>query len=291
MRRFVSRIPITKGWSGDEKFKVTDEAGIPCLLRYPAKGDLSVHTDSFEKMKRVEALGVPMCRPIEIGEDNGRVYLLQSWVDGEDAEEACPRLSYEERYACGYEAGEALRAIHTIPAPAEQEPWQERYSRKLDRKLEGYAACPLKYDDDERILALIAGRRHLIESRTEQSYHHGDYHIGNWMLDKDGHVVVIDFNRADYGDPWEEFNRIVWTAQASPAMASGQVDGYFGGEAPEEFWLMLTLYIAANTLSSLYWAIPFGEKEIAVMRRQAAEILGWYDGFRRIVPSWYRSRK
>ena len=74
-------------------------------------------------------------------------------------------------------------------------------------------------------------------------------------------------------------------------MASGQVDGYFPDGAPEDFWRLLTLYIASNTLSSLYWALPFGEKEIETMRRQAAEILEWYDGFRRIIPSWYRAGK
>ena len=291
MRRFVSRVPIEKGWSGDEKFRVTDEEGVSYLLRFPAKGDAAQYAELFETMRRIEALGVPICRPIELGEENGRVYLVTSWVDGEDAEDACPRLSEAEQYRCGCEAGEALRRIHTIPAPAGQEAWPARYSRKIDRKLANYAACPLKYDGGERFIRHISDFRHLLAGRTEQCFQHGDYHIGNWMLDRDGRVVVIDFSRMDYGDPWEEFNRIVWTAQASPAMASGMVDGYFPEGAPEDFWRLLSLYIASNTLSSLYWAIPFGEKEIATMRRQAAEILGWYDGFGRLIPSWYQAGK
>ena len=54
------------------------------------------------------------------------------------------------------------------------------------------------------------------------------------------------------------------------------------------FWRLLALYIASNTLSSLPWAIPFGEDEIATMRRQADEVLLWYDGMRRVVPLWYQ---
>ncbi|MGN0314006.1 MAG: hypothetical protein ACI4EG_04340 [Fusicatenibacter sp.] len=55
------------------------------------------------------------------------------------------------------------------------------------------------------------------------------------------------------------------------------VNGYFDGEVPEKFWKLLAFYIASDTLSSLYWAIPFGEKEVETMKHQAREILEWYD--------------
>ena len=89
------------------------------------------------------------------------------------------------------------------------------------------------------------------------------------------------------GDPWEEFNRIVWSAQAAPAFASGMVDGYFGREVPMDFWKLLALYISSNALGSLPWAVPFGEKEIQVMRNQAREMLQWYDSMAQVIPSWY----
>lgn len=76
--------------------------------------------------------------------------------------------------------------------------------------------------------------------------------------------------------------------QAAPAFASGMVDGYFDGEVPMEFWKLLALYICSNTLSSLPWAIPFGEKEIRVMRKQAAQVLQWYGGMKNAVPNWYQ---
>jgi aminoglycoside phosphotransferase (APT) family kinase protein len=65
------------------------------------------------------------------------------------------------------------------------------------------------------------------------------------------------------------------------------VDGYFEGKVPLDFWQLLALYICSNTLSSLPWAIPFGEKEISVMRNQQADVLTWYDNMKREVPSWY----
>ena len=109
------------------------------------------------------------------------------------------------------------------------------------------------------------------------------------MIDRDGVLTVIDFDKDDFGDPWEEFNRIVWSAQAAPAFASGMVDGYFDGQVPLAFWKLLALYIASNTLGSLPWAIPFGDQEIQVMLAQAAQVLQWYDGMKRVVPAWYQT--
>ena len=111
------------------------------------------------------------------------------------------------------------------------------------------------------------------------------------MIDQKGVLTIIDFDRDDFGDPWEEFNRIVWCAQASPAFASGMVDGYFESGVPIEFWKLLALYICCNTLSSLPWAIPFGENEINTMRVQAEQVLKWYDNMLTPVPSWYEKRE
>lgn len=107
------------------------------------------------------------------------------------------------------------------------------------------------------------------------------------MIDTSGSLNIIDFDRSDYGDPWEEFNRIVWCAQKSPLFASGMVNGYFESNVPLEFWQLLALYIANNTLSSLPWAVPFGESEINTMKSQEKEILQWYDNMQNVIPSWY----
>lgn len=192
------------------------------------------------------------------------------------------------QYRYGLDAGRILAKIHTIPAPSDAPSWETRFNAKIDRKIAMYEACELKYErGGDAFLEYIAENRHLLRGRP-QSYQHGDYHIGNMMIDSDGVLTVIDFDRDDFGDPWEEFNRIVWSAQAAPAFASGMVDGYFDGEVPLAFWQLLALYICSNTIGSLPWAIPFGEEEIQVMRKQAAQVLQWYDGMTNVVPTWYR---
>ena len=212
-------------------------------------------------------------------------------IDGVDAEEAIMSMAEDAQYRYGWDAGQILAKIHTIPAPTDAPSWETRFNAKIDRKIAMYENCELKYESGgDAFLDYLACNRHLLKDRP-QSYQHGDYHIGNMMIDKDGVLTIIDFDRDDFGDPWEEFNRIVWCAQAAPAFASGMVDGYFDSNVPIEFWKLLALYICSNTLSSLPWAISFGEKEIRVMRKQAAQVLEWYDGMNNVVPTWYYVEK
>lgn len=285
---FVTRIPVDKGWSGDQKYQAVTAEGDRYLLRISSIDRLERKRREYEKMCEVAQLGIPMCLPVEFGTCGEGVYSIQSWIDGQDAEELLVSMTREQQYKYGMDAGRILATIHTIPAPVDAPDWEMRFNAKIDRKIAMYEACELKYENGgDPFLDYIAQNRHLLRGRP-QSYQHGDYHIGNMMIDRNGVLTIIDFDRDDFGDPWEEFNRIVWCAQSAPAFASGMVDGYFDGEIPMDFWRLLALYICSNTLSSLPWAIPFGEGEIQIMQKQAAQVLEWYNGMENVIPSWYR---
>jgi aminoglycoside phosphotransferase (APT) family kinase protein len=284
---FISITPITKGWSGDKKYCVTDDNGVKYLLRLSPHDWITHRNPMFEMMKRVDSLGIPMCRPVAFGTCDEGVYSLQSWIDGEDLEALMPTLTEAEQYALGIQAGETLRKIHSIPAPETQEDWAVRFNRKTDWKIQKYQECEIKIDGGEAVIDYVNSHRDLLQNRP-QCFQHGDYHIGNMMLEN-GKLVIIDWDRYDFGDPWEEFNRIVWCAGASPHFATGMVHGYFGGEPPIEFWKLLAFYISSNTLSSVYWAIPFGEKEVETMMTQSQDVLRWFDGMKNVVPTWYLS--
>ena len=285
----VRKIPIDKGWSGDQKYCAVTEFGEKMLLRIAPLARLERKQREFSNMQKVAALGIPMCLPLEMGICDEGVYTLHSWVDGMDAEDWISGQSSKTQYAYGLEAGRILRKIHSIPAPEDVHPWESYFNAKIDRKIAAYEACPLRYDGGESLLTYLRENRHYLANRP-QTYQHGDYHIGNMMIGPNGTLIIIDFDKDDFGDPWEEFNRIVWSAQAAPMFAKGIVDGYFDGNVPMEFWHLLALYICSNSLGSLPWAIPFGEGEIQVMRHQAAEILEWYDGMNNVIPTWYRTK-
>ncbi|HKM34772.1 MAG TPA: phosphotransferase [Lachnospiraceae bacterium] len=282
----ISKEPINKGWSCDKKYCVTTADGIKYLLRVSPEEKSTNRAEMFRMQNEVAALGVPMCKPVEFGRCEEGVYQLQTWIEGKDAEKVIPYLADLEQYALGLEAGRILKTIHSISAPKTQPDWETRFNAKMDRKIKMYQECPIQYEGGEYILAYIENNRYLLKNRP-QCYQHGDYHIGNMMIEN-GKLLIIDFDRYDFGDPWEEFNRIVWSAQCSPPFASGIVNGYFEDEVPMDFWKILLLYISSNLLSSIPWAIPFGEAEVKTMIDQAKEVLGWYDNMKNLIPSWWK---
>lgn len=284
--KFTSKHPINKGWSCDQKFCVTTQDNTKYLLRVTPFDKSANRSEMFRMQQKAATLGIPMCKPVEFGTCEEGIYILQTWIDGEDAEDRIPELSDTEQYAYGLEAGRILRKIHSIPAPETQEEWESRFSRKMDRKIRKYGECPVKYENGQAFIDYINENRNLLKGRP-QVFQHGDYHIGNMMIDRNGKLQIIDFDRYDFGDPWEEFNRIVWCAQKAPVFASGMVNGYFDCDVPLEFWKLLALYISSNTLSAVCWAIPFGKKEVETMLNQAKDVLSWYDHMRNPIPTWY----
>ncbi len=285
----VSREPIHRGWSADRKYRAVDAGGNVYFLRISPMSQYENRRLQFSHMQQVRALGVRVCAPIEFGTCPEGCYQLLGWVEGRDAEPVLPTLTPEQRYALGREAGGMLRTIHSIPLPFKPEPWSVRYGRKLDAKMAAYESSHLKYEKGALFLELLRRDRHLVENRP-MVWHHGDYHCGNLMLDSELRTWVIDFDREDIGDPWYEFNRIIWDVRVGTEYASGMVDGYFDGHIPEEFWRIQRLYLCQNMISSLPWAIGFGDEEVRIATKNAERVLGWYDDLKEVVPNWYRLR-
>ena len=282
--------PFNKGWSDDRKFiVVTDDNRY--LLRVGNINNKNRYIQHACLLEQAAENNIPTHPLIAHGAilADTHYFLLLRWLEGDDGEDVIPNYSQAKQYNLGLEAGKILQVIHDFkPVAVSSDSWSKRYNRKIDRKLELYENCELKYDNGHLLKDVIKKHRHLIENKTSVQ-HHGDFHIGNMLIDGNDKLYIIDFDRHDTGEPYEEFNRITWCASLSPAFASGRIDGYFNYNVPDEFWKLLLLYISSNMLSSLPWAIPFGDKEISTMKRSYAEILDWYDNFRLTVPKWYNN--
>jgi aminoglycoside phosphotransferase (APT) family kinase protein len=121
-----------------------------------------------------------------------------------------------------------------------------------------------------------------------QALQHGDFHPGNLILTPKKTIGVIDFNRTDYGDPWEEYVRLTtFSKSVSVSFARGQIAGYFDGEVPEMFFRLTALYSALDAHFAINWAIPFGQQEIEYTLRRSQEIFEDYRGFETCIPVWY----
>ena len=286
----VYKEKINKGWSTDNKYLIKDDNNNKYLLRISSIDQYEKKLIEFNYLKKLEKIGLSMCKPIEFGTCDDGVYIIFSWIEGIDAQEYILNLSNKEQYEYGIIAGKELLKIHSLKAPSNIFDWEERFNKKIDRKIKMYEDCPIKIDKANNLIEYINNNRHLLKNRN-LVFHHGDYHIGNMMINENKELVIIDVNRADFGDPYEEFNRIVWCAQTSCYFASGIVDGYFNNDVPIDFWKVLALYISSNTLSSIPWAIPFGQEEIEVMINQTNDVLRWYDNMNTYIPSWYINKE
>ena len=80
---------------------------------------------------------------------------------------------------------------------------------------------------------------------------------------------------------------LVLNPKTSPIFASGYINGYFSHQVPDIFFRLLVLYIVNNQLSSIPWAIPFGEGEVNTMLKITKDVLAWYDDFKTHIPNWY----
>ena len=97
MRTFVEKEPIQKGWSCDSKYRVTTPEGEAYLLRITPFEKSASREQMFRMQQEAAALGVPMCCPVEMGICEEGVYMLQTWIDGQDAEDVIPGLPEDSR--------------------------------------------------------------------------------------------------------------------------------------------------------------------------------------------------
>ncbi len=285
-------LPIEKGWSSDKKYFVESIAGKKLLLRISEISDYDKKKDEFEILEKLVNKDMPIPRPIEFGVcNNGNsVYSLLTWMDGEDAESVIPSFNESEQYNLGVKAGQVLFVMHSFTAPKGLPSWEQRILNKVKVKYAQYESCGIKVPHDDEILKFINDNLWCTKN-VQRTFCHGDFHLGNMIIDKDREINIIDFNRWGYDDPYEEFNRLmVFTRRISIPFAKGQIHGYFDGEQPPEaFFRRMALYTAINALFSIVWSIPFGEEEIKGDLERSRMNYEDYNGFTTIIPNWWRN--
>ncbi|MGQ7564970.1 aminoglycoside phosphotransferase family protein [Streptococcus suis] len=284
--RIVSRQPLTKGWSTDQKYKVQLEDGRLGLLRIAERPAYEAKQLEFQLVENLFGLGLPVAEPLSFWADDLSVYTLYEWMEGQDMNDLATSLSEQTLYELGCQSGKFLRTLHALPIDQSLRDWNSFYQAKIDNKLAAYQAASHFYPNGQAMIAFVQANRHLLEGRPI-AYHHGDFHTGNFLRGQDGRLKILDFDRYDIGDPWEEFNRLIFTADLSPAFARGQVDVYFDGAIPEEFWKLMALYVTVNSLGALSWAEQVDSEQIPLMKLQAQKISEWYEYFNHHLPKWY----
>lgn len=279
---------LSKGWSNDEKYVVKTATGEMLLLRLSNIERYDAKKKEYEIITKYATLGFLMSRPIDFGVcNNGKnVYMLLTWIEGVDLEEALPMLPECEQYKLGREAGMILRQIHSLEVDVEDLPKDTKKDKKL-LQLSRYEESQVRINDDEIAINYVKQNIDKIWSKSPV-YQHGDYHPGNLIYTKDGSIGVIDFNRWEVGDPYEEFYKLEsFGIESSIPYCVGQIEAYFDDNVPEDFWSALAVYVAHASLYSIKWAEKFGQEEIDGMTERCRRAFGNYDNFREYIPRWY----
>jgi len=146
------------------------------------------------------ALGVPVAPVVTSGEMQGLQFMITGWLDGEALP---PKMLRDPELASGRsrlmsDCAQALAGIHRIPAgddlPLEQEDRLALYRGWLDAMGESRPVLELAY-------------RWLLGHRPEPGppvVVHGDFRLGNLLVDAGGLRAVLDWELAHIGDRHED---------------------------------------------------------------------------------------
>lgn len=278
---------LNKGWSRDIKYILKDEHDCNYLLRVFERSLYDRKREQFELLKKMEKLNLPCSKVIDFGILNEKqAYMVLTWLEGESADEVVSRVSDKEAYHLGAEAGKILKKLHEIDIVPVQHTWWEQYQEKIPRKIAKLEACQLPFSYKDAAISYVREHMELVKDRPLK-FSHGDYHVGN-MIVHNGKIGIIDFDKNTIADPYDEFKPFCWNVFTSEYFEAGLINGYFEQCVPDDFFPILALYAAESMISQLPWAETFGEEEVKTAYKVADHVMEWFDGFNRVVPTWYK---
>ena len=283
----TSVTPLLKGWSRDKKYILESSGGERYVLRLSDNDLYEKKKNQFELLKKIKFLGLNCSQPFEFGvTSDGTVYILLSYLEGEDGETAVLDMTDEEAYRLGIEAGNCLRKLHSVDIPPQNLTWWDRYLEKMPRKIAALNACEYKLPMQDEILRYYETHCEIMKDRPLVLCH-GDYHLGN-MIVNNGKIGIIDFDKNGIADPYDEFKPFCWNVMVSEYFETGLINGYFNNSVPEDFWIVLKFYTAESLISHLPWSVKFGQQEIKTALEVADNQMKWYHNFELEIPTWYK---
>lgn len=286
MNDIVSKIPLNKGYSDDKKYCIIKKDDKKYFLKVSSISKLENKKLEFEILKKVSNLGIRTNKPVELYFDENEIYQVYEWINGVDFIEKLKNFDLKKQFEFAKTAGKMLKSIHSIQDFNIDRDWKEYYFKKIERKVESYKKTGYKLKNEDFFINYIYQNLNLLKNRPIKLLH-GDFHVGNFMLDENDNLVIIDFGRYDFGDPWRDFSRIIWSSKDYPYFSTVLINEYFDNNVPEQFWKNLLLYLSVNALASISWAILQDKEQTKIMENQAKYIIDSYDLDKSFIPNWY----
>jgi len=280
---------LDKGYSFDRKFILHTAGDDGFLLRMSDIEEATIRREEFENLAKVRQAAVkcPAALQFGISEQYSVCYMVLSYIPGECAEEALPRLGPAERYEVGRQAGEELVKIHGAVEPLGRVDDYSVRGEKFTRMRREAKASDFDFEGRERAERYVDANLHLLKNRPT-TFRHGDFHPGNLVLQGPTLAGVIDFNRSDFGDPIDDFYKTAWFgAPLSSEYATGLLIAYCSGQPDAEFWRLYNLYVAAVLPADLVWTHNLYPDQLARSHALVERIAATHDFEAGGPPKWW----
>lgn len=271
---------ITKGFSGEEKWLVHYQQRL-CLYRQFDSEHYAKKQQEFSLLQQLFSSGTRTYEPLEIGPN----YMITTFLEGIDAEDAIATLTAAEQYQVGMDASADLRRIHAIEA--NENTWASYQKAKYERYRKTYHERGYDYDFMSAVEQFIDSHLHLLNERPTH-LQHDDFHLPNLIIQQQHYAGVIDFGRFDWGDPIWDFVKLgLFSSAYSTSFCTGLIEGYYNHQLPENFWTLYTLYAGMLAFSSIVWSDNIGQLQTTLPHVE--RMIQDHNGFQSIVPSWFKS--
>lgn len=218
---------LDKGFSTEKKYVLWEDGTPVYLLKL---GDIEIRqrrqTD-FSIMRQHHQQGVLCSEPYLFGvtEDGSACYLVLGYIPGRNAEDSLPEMKYEQQYEIGLAAGRELRKLHELTCPDEKFDWAANRRAKYHRRVRMLQELGITFVSQCQIEEYVEDNQPLLDE-APVCFQHDDFHPANLIVHEGRLAGVIDFNRCDWGDPWEDFYKLPWFGvPVSVPFARGQVQG------------------------------------------------------------------
>lgn len=123
-------------------------------------------------------------------------------------------------------------------------------------------------------------------------FQHDDFHLENIIVRDGKYVGVVDFNGYDWGDPLHDFVKIALFARdISIPYSIGQIEGYFNGIIPEEFWKLYAVYVGMTVFSSVVWTLRAAPHMLDDTLERLTIVLEDHKDFELLKPIWFQPEK
>jgi aminoglycoside phosphotransferase (APT) family kinase protein len=282
----ISITPILKGFSKEEKWKI-EHVEKTYFVKVGAVETAKQRKVELHYVQHFYKQGVPVPKLIRFDEMESICIEVSAFIEGEDGKEILPRMSWQEQYRCGKQAGKALLQIHSLVKSNNERTWEEYRISKHERYTKRYQELNLSLVPIEDALDFIDNHKQLLKNRPIV-FLHDDFHPSNLILTANKLEAVIDFGRYEWGDPYHDFYKIaLFTRNVSPAFATGQIHGYFDGEPPQEFWMYYALYAAFAVVADVEWSFVHTPHLLAETKQRLMTILQDHHDFKQCMPQWY----